>query len=160
MKHLLAALCGLALFAAPAAAQPAPLQQPAQDIPQLRACALAAGLSDPEKLEACEKPILRACDDDYARCYDRLLAGWDGLLNASFREMTRAGVLERSDARALQAAQRAWMKFRDEDCDFYAGVWPGSRPPGQRAACRHRETRERAAVLTVRLEAARKLRPS
>jgi uncharacterized protein YecT (DUF1311 family) len=157
MKGLAVALVAVASIAATASAQPA-LQEPAQDIPQLRACVVAAGLSDPEKIEACEKPILRTCNDDYAQCYARLMAGWDGLLNASFRELSRGGVLERRDARNLQAAQRAWIKFRDEDCDFYAGVWPGSRAPGQLAACRHRETRERAAVLTVRLEAARKLR--
>ncbi len=156
MKGLVVTLAALACLAGPASAQPA-LQDPAQDVPQLRACAVAAGLGDPAKLEACERPILRTCDDDYARCYSRLYAAWDGLLNASFRELARGGVLERKDVRNLQSAQRAWIKFRDEDCDFYAGVWPGSRPPGQLAACRHRETRERAAVLTVRLEAARRL---
>ena len=163
MKGIVFALAVAAAFAGPAIAQspapaPATLQDPAQDIAQLRACALAAGVSDPAKLEACEKPILRTCDDDYARCYNRLMAGWDGLLNMSFREMTRTGLLERRDARNLQNAQRAWIKFRDEDCEFYAGVWPGSRAPGQLAACRHRETRERATVLTVRLEAAKRLR--
>lgn len=165
MKTVLLAIAAVALFATPVSAQPAPPSTPqpvvtqdqGQDIPQLRGCAIAAGISDPAKLEACERPILQACENDYARCYDRLLAGWDGLLNASFRELTRGGVLERKDARNLQSAQRAWIKFRDEDCDFYAGVWPGSRAPGQLAACRHRETRERAAVLTVRLEAAKRL---
>lgn len=164
MNRLLVALAAAALIAAPATAQPqvAPpvLQEPAQDIPQLRACAIAAGISDPDKLEACERPILQTCDNDYARCYTRLLAGWDGLLNASFRELSGGGILQRRDARNLQSAQRAWIKFRDEDCEFYGGVWPGSRPPGQLNACRHRETRERAAVLTVRLEAAKKLRQS
>ncbi|MBT9446181.1 MAG: DUF1311 domain-containing protein [Hyphomonadaceae bacterium] len=158
MKGFVVTLAALACLAGPASAQPAQ-QDPAQDVPQLRACAVAAGLGDPEKLEACERPILRSCNDDYALCYNRLFTAWDGLLNASFRELSRTGVLERRDARNLQSAQRAWIKFRDEDCDFYAGVWPGSRPPGQLAACRHRETRERAAVLTVRLEAAKKLRP-
>lgn len=165
MKALLLAAAVAALLVAPASAQPAPpaapqpsaVQDQGQDIAQLRGCAIAAGISDPARLEACERPILQVCENDYARCYDRLLAGWDGLLNASFRELTRGGVLERKDARNLQSAQRAWIKFRDEDCDFYAGVWPGSRAPGQLAACRHRETRERAAVLTVRLEAARRL---
>jgi uncharacterized protein YecT (DUF1311 family) len=165
MKGLVFALVAASavLFAGPCLAQSggaasAPLQQPAEDISQLRACAITAGLSDPAKLEACEKPILRTCNDDYAQCYDRLMAGWDGLLNMSFRELTRTGVLERRDSRNLQNAQRAWIKFRDEDCEFYGGVWPGSRAPGQLAACRHRETRSRAAVLTVRLEAAKKMR--
>lgn len=164
MKGLVLAVAALALVSGPALAQPpaaAPAaQSPAEDIPQLRACAVAAGLNDPAKLEECEKPILRTCNNDYAQCYNRLMAGWDGLLNLSFRELTRTGVLERKDTRNLQSAQRAWIKFRDEDCDFYAGVWPGSRAPGQLAACRHRETRERATVLTVRLEAAKKLRQS
>jgi uncharacterized protein YecT (DUF1311 family) len=157
MKHLFLALAAAALASSPAAAQTAAAQAPSQDTAQLRACAIAAGISDPAKLEACERPILQTCENDYARCYDRLLAGWDGLLNASYRELNRGGVLARKDARNLQSAQRAWIKFRDEDCSFYAGVWPGSRAPGQLAACRHRETRERAAVLTVRLEAARRL---
>lgn len=164
MKGLVLAVAALALVSGPALAQPpaaAPAaQSPAEDIPQLRACAIAAGLNDPAKLEACEKPILRTCNDDYAQCYNRLFTAWDGLLNLSFRELARTGVLERKDSRNLQSAQRAWIKFRDEDCDFYAGVWPGSRAPGQLAACRHRETRERATVLTVRLEAAKKLRQS
>lgn len=145
-------------FAQGPAATPAVLDDPAQDIANLRACAVASGISDPSKLEACEKPILRSCNDDYAQCYNRLMAGWDGLLNMSFRELSRTGLLERRDSRNLQNAQRAWIKFRDEDCEFYAGVWPGSRAPGQLAACRHRETRMRAAVLTVRLEAAKKMR--
>jgi len=162
MKGLVFVLAAAAaLLAGPSFAQtaaPAALQEPAQDVSQLRACALAAGISDPAKLEACEKPILRTCNDDYAQCYNRLMAGWDGLLNMSFRELTRTGLLERRDGRNLQNAQRAWIKFRDEDCEFYGGVWPGSRAPGQLAACRHRETRTRAAVLTVRLEAAKKMR--
>jgi uncharacterized protein YecT (DUF1311 family) len=153
VRSLLAALA-LALVAPCAHA----VADTGADISQLRTCAVAAGVSDPGKLEACEKPIMAECGNDYAACYPRLMAGWDGLLNASFRDLTRGGVLERADARNLQSAQRAWIKFRDEDCDFYAGVWPGSRAPGQGAACRHRETRARAAVLTVRLEAARKLR--
>jgi uncharacterized protein YecT (DUF1311 family) len=130
--------------------------QPADDVSDLRACAIAAGVSDYAKLEACEQPILLQCDNDYARCYDRLLAGWDGLLNQSYRGLSADGVLQRKDTRQLRAAQRAWLKYRDEDCDFYAGVWPGSRPPYQLAACKHRATRERAAVLTARLEAARR----
>lgn len=159
MKGLVVTLAALAFAAAPASAQPAMPQAPAQDIAQLRACAIAAGITAPDKLEACERPILQACENDYARCYTRLLAGWDGLLNASYLELSRSGVLEPRDIRNLRSAQRAWIKFRDEDCDFYAGVWPGARAPGQLAACRHRETRERAAVMTVRLEAARKLPP-
>lgn len=164
MKRLVFALAAASavLFAAPSFAQTggagASVQQPADDVAQLRACAIAAGVSDPAKLEACERPILRTCNDDYAQCYNRLMAGWDGLLNMSFRELTRTGLLERRDARNLQSAQRAWIKFRDEDCQFYGGVWPGSRAPGQLAACRHRETRARATVLTVRLEAAKKMR--
>jgi uncharacterized protein YecT (DUF1311 family) len=154
MKAVVAALAAALCLApaTPVSAQPAP----ANDVALLRACALAAGFEDLDKLEACEKPILRECNDDYAQCYGRLMAGWDGLLNQSFTEMTRGGVLARKDARNLTSAQRAWIRFRDEDCDFYAGVWPGSRPPFQQAACRHRETRERATVLTVRLEAAKK----
>lgn len=150
MKFLAVASLTAALFCGVA------LADPAQDVPQLRACAIAAGIQDLDKLEACEKPILKECGDDYARCYDRLLGGWDALLNQNFRELTRGGVLERRDARNLQSAQRAWIRFRDEDCQFYAGVWPGSRPPYQLAACRHRETRERAAVLSLRLESAKK----
>lgn len=152
MKFALAAAVALALSAGAARAQP----EPQNDAAQLRSCALAAGYENLDKLEACEKPILKQCNDDYAQCYERLFNGWDGILNQSFRELTRGNVLERRDARNLQAAQRAWIRFRDEDCEFYAGVWPGSRPPYQLAACRHRETRERATVLAVRLEAAKK----
>lgn len=153
MKFPLAAALALALVLGDAAfAQP----EPANDAAQLRSCALAAGFENLEKLEACEKPILRQCNDDYAQCYERLFNGWDGLLNQSYRELSRSGVLSRRDERNLTSAQRAWIRFRDEDCEFYAGVWPGSRPPFQLAACRHRETRERAAVLTTRLEAAKK----
>ena len=157
MKHVLPAMAVVALLASPASAQPAATPAPAQDIVQLRTCAIAAGVSDLERLEACEKPILHACANDYAACYGRLLAAWDQLLDASFAELTRGDVLARRDARNLQSAQRAWKRFRDEDCDFYAGVWPGARAPGQLAACRHRETRERAAVMTMRLEAAKRL---
>ena len=158
MKRILPAFAAVFLSVSPASAQPAEPPSPAQDVATLRTCALAAGVTDLDRLEACEKPILRSCANDYAACYGRLLTAWDQLLAASFGELTRGGVLARRDARNLQSAQRAWGKFRDEDCEFYAGVWPGARPPGQLAACRHRETRERATVLTMRLEAAKKLR--
>ncbi len=157
MKSSLAAIAALALtaLAAPAFAQSG--APPPSDVSQLRTCVLAVVDEEPLAIKACERPILAQCNQDYAVCYNRLLAGWDGLLNDSFRQLTRGGVLQRADARRLQDAQRAWIRYRDADCKFYAGVWPGSRPPYQQAACIHRHTRERAATITVRLQAARAL---
>ena len=158
MKSSLAALAAAALtmLTLPAAAQPA---APVDDVARLRTCVLAAGDDDPQAIKACERPILAQCNGDYALCYNRLLEGWDGLLNDSFRQLTRDRILLRADGRRLQDAQRSWIRYRDDDCKFYAGVWPGSRPPYQFAACLHRHTRERAAILTVRLDAAKKLVP-
>lgn len=157
MKSSLAAVAALTLivFAAPASAQPA--APPPDDVAQLSACVVAAGDEEPQAIKACERPILAQCSGDYALCYDRLLAGWDGVLNDSFRQLTRGGVLQRADARRLQDAQRGWIRYRDADCKFYAGVWPGTKPPYQYAACIHRHTRERAAIVTLRLQAARAL---
>ncbi|MDX2235820.1 MAG: lysozyme inhibitor LprI family protein [Hyphomonadaceae bacterium] len=152
--RLLAAALLLVGAATPAAAAP----DSALDVAQLRACALAAGIDNPRQAELCEAPLLAQCDGDYARCYDRLLGAWEALMAASLEDLARKGVLERDDAADLRASQRAWARFRSEDCAFYSAVWPGARPPYQRAACRHRMTRERATILTVRLEAARRLR--
>jgi uncharacterized protein YecT (DUF1311 family) len=50
-------------------------------------------------------------------CISAELKHQDALLNENYRKLT--ATLSAKRKQALQEAQRAWIKFRDTNCDFY-----------------------------------------
>jgi uncharacterized protein YecT (DUF1311 family) len=50
-------------------------------------------------------------------CMSAELKRQDGLLNENYRKLMAS--LSTKRKKALQEAQRAWLKFRDTNCDFY-----------------------------------------
>ncbi len=83
-------------------------------------------------------------------CNLRENAAWDGILNARYRAFR--AMLDDEPALRLRDAQRAWITFRDEDCDAMAGLLGGGvMGRVERAACVTRRTGERAIELHFRV---------
>ena len=89
------------------------------------------------------------------RCFDRVYRRADAELNAVYRHL--AGNLG-NDAEGkvyvdlLQAAERAWVAFRDQECEFETAVTRGgSIHPMEVSICLARLTRERSKELQRQL---------
>ncbi len=89
---------------------------------------------------------------------------WDGLLNAEYRRtMAWAREMDRDEAEyfpeyanradRLRAAQRAWIAFRDAECDLEFAIWgSGSMRHIAGANCILRQTAERTIELRAKRE--------
>ena len=88
-------------------------------------------------------------------CFDRVYRRADAELNAVYRHL--AGNLGASDegkayVGLLQAAERAWVTFRDQECEFETAVTRGgSIHPMEVSICLTRLTRERSKELKRQL---------
>lgn len=81
---------------------------------------------------------------DMNNCAAAELARADTLLNENYRELLRFVGPER--AALLREAQRAWIRFRDAECEFQASaVAGGSMQPMVHALCLAELTEKRAA---------------
>lgn len=69
----------------------------------------------------------------------------DARLNRTYRELI--DVLSPQRKRQLTASQRTWLKYRDENCAFYADPDGGSAASLSAHGCVLRETAERASEL-------------
>jgi uncharacterized protein YecT (DUF1311 family) len=100
-------------------------------------------------------PALLAAQDDEEFCPDgrtqyemnacaaEKLARADSLLNHSYQQLLR--VIEPDRVDALREAQRAWIRFRDAECEFQASeVGGGSLQPMVEALCLADLTEKRA----------------
>jgi uncharacterized protein YecT (DUF1311 family) len=129
---LLAMLLWAGPFPRPAAAQYAPPS----------AC---DRLGSPYEQSACLEAALRRADAALNEAYRRAQAAIDadGMAGAADRAAWK---------RALQAAQRAWIAFRDADCGEVVGYeWhQGSGSGPATLACRLDKTERRARELTER----------
>ncbi|MCX5567856.1 lysozyme inhibitor LprI family protein [Kaistia nematophila] len=96
-------------------------------------------------------PAAQAVDCDNAEdqatmtaCADMALKATDRQLNTTYQAITRRLADDPDTAKQLVAAQRAWIAFRDAECDFRSsGVSGGSAYPMVRAACLDGLTRTR-----------------
>lgn len=124
-------LGGVALLAATVAATRA-AADPYQD------CRTAAAGVDP-RLKACDAAELSRRDAQLNDAYRRLMAALPGVRQAK-----------------LRSAERAWVAFRDAECDFRASAETGgSDAPLVDAACRLELTAERLDALLKALKVAR-----
>ena len=75
----------------------------------------------------------------------------DEKLNRTYKELV--GSIEDNWATALRDAQRAWVTFRDAECEFQSMGWEGgSGRSAVQAGCLTRVTNERTKVLKELLE--------
>ena len=88
----------------------------------------------------------RANQLELTQCADRELAKSDALLNQTYRKLVAD--LDDEHRPLLQKAQRAWVGFRDADCDLDASVALGGSMHGMLVAdCRAAMTGERVKAL-------------
>jgi len=79
---------------------------------------------------------------------------WDGRLNAAYGALRDSH--DAASADSLQAAQRAWIAFRDLSCDYERTTWGGGTGGGPAAAqCLMQMTARQALALEARLETGR-----
>lgn len=95
-------------------------------------------------------PARAACEDDATTqaelndCAGQSFAKSDLALNGLYREIMQRLGRDSAEARQLVAAQRAWIAFRDAECDFAAsGVEGGSIYPMTVVNCRDTLTQRR-----------------
>ncbi len=101
---------------------------------------LGAGQADPCKT--------RANQLELTQCADRELAKSDAALNQTYRKLVAD--LDDEHRALLQKAQRAWVAFRDADCDLDASVaLGGSMHPMLVAECRAAMTGARVKELVA-----------
>ena len=75
-------------------------------------------------------------------CMTAETARWDKRLNASYKRLLAA--LDPGRQKALTAAEQAWIKFRDTNCDFVFDPSGGTAARMAANSCVLRMTAERA----------------
>jgi len=112
------------------------------------AAALLPGL--PAAAQTAGTPAAKACPGETQSALNQCSADSyrdaDAALNATYRRLTAR--LAGDPARSLVEAQRAWIHFRDAECDYYTiGYEGGSIRPMLAGQCLERMTRQRTAEL-------------
>jgi uncharacterized protein YecT (DUF1311 family) len=101
--------------------------------------------------DRCDSPQTQAAMNV---CAAEELHRMDAQLNAVYRKLT--ATLDANRRRKLQAAQRAWLAFRDAHCEFEASAFEGgSMQPLEYSACATNVTKERIGHLRQALDAPR-----
>ncbi|MBB3999733.1 lysozyme inhibitor LprI family protein [Aureimonas pseudogalii] len=155
---LLALLAGALLPAPARALDPAPAQ--AADLAEIEAC-LAGAKDRPETCIAVISNRCQSATPDGATtpgivdCTTRETAAWDRLLNTRYAAAL-AGARQADDdladgaspgaADSLKVAQRAWIAFRDAECDRLYQLWRGGTIRSPVAASCHLEETARRAI--------------
>ena len=63
-------------------------------------------------------------------CYGNAYKRADAELNILYRQITARLKDDKATAKLLVAAQRAWVAFRDAECNFSAYGFPAAAPTG------------------------------
>lgn len=159
MRKIVSILVPLLVLAQPAGAAGPDV---AGDVDALKACIAKAG----DTPEVCIETVVNPCVDGLSAeseegvngCYDREAEAWDAILNetykvalkdaASYDEEISANGGEAEAAASLKKAQRAWIAFRDAECDrLYNRNIDGTIRFTAYASCQNRLTAERAIAL-------------
>ncbi|NDW07578.1 lysozyme inhibitor LprI family protein [Jiella pacifica] len=161
MKHFTTILLALLLLAHPAGAAGAAGPDVAADAAALKSCVEGAK-DDPR---SCIETVVTPCLDDLSEtdtgingCYDREAEAWDKVLNENYQAAMKDASSYDAEAKenggdpqaaaGLKKAQRAWIAFRDAECDrLYARNMDGTIRFTVYAACQNRMTAERAIEL-------------
>ncbi|MEF2549103.1 lysozyme inhibitor LprI family protein [Aurantimonas sp. E1-2-R+4] len=129
MQRLLLILSSLAVLAQPASAQS---KDAKADLATIRTC-LSDQVDDPRSCigtvaNPCQGALGGASTIGIDTCLGRETAAWDTLLNKSYKiavasaetmdkRLVSDGIYEPGVAAALVKAQRAWIAYRDAECD-------------------------------------------
>jgi uncharacterized protein YecT (DUF1311 family) len=106
-------------------------------------CVLAGVAVAGPQVDPCKT---RANQLELTQCADRQLAKSDAVLNQTYRKLLAD--LDDEHRALLQKAQRAWVGFRDADCDLDASVALGGSMYGMLVSdCRAARTDERVKEL-------------
>lgn len=84
-----------------------------------------------------------------ADCLTRKTTVWDDRLNTAYKSLI--GQVDPGQSAALQAAQRLWIQFRDQNCAFY-GAQEGSLRQIMAAECLRSMTKDRANELSTAMK--------
>ncbi|MGC8202905.1 lysozyme inhibitor LprI family protein [Aliiroseovarius sp. PTFE2010] len=130
-------------------------QTPWVDQPFISACYAnaPAGQTAPPCLrqaaDACQTAPGNGTTHGIAGCLQAETSVWDALLNAAYQaKMSTLALQEPHLPDQLRAAQRAWIAFRDAECDLNYELWGGGSMRSIAAAdCLLAETAERALEL-------------
>ena len=109
----------------------------------LLALSLIAGAiaSSAQAAEGCDVPGLSQAELN--DCYGNVFKKPDAELNVLYRQITARLKDDKATAKLLVAAQRAWVAFRDAECDFSASGVSGSAHGMVLAICLARLTGKR-----------------
>ncbi|MCE7029786.1 lysozyme inhibitor LprI family protein [Jiella avicenniae] len=159
MKRFALILLPVLVLAHPAAAAGPDV---AADAAALKACVEGAK-DDPR---SCIETVVDPCVDGLSSetetgvngCYDREAEAWDTVLNENYKAAMKDASSYDAEAKenggdpgaadGLKKAQRAWIAFRDAECDrLYARNMDGTIRFTVYAACQNRMTAERAIEL-------------
>jgi uncharacterized protein YecT (DUF1311 family) len=102
----------------------------------------AAGIAvagDKDKAESCDGGTIAMI-----QCLEAQRSSWDKKLNEAYKELLSTARPEQKAA--LRAAQRAWLSFRDANCQYYL-KGEGSIARISAAACARDMTEKRAREL-------------
>jgi uncharacterized protein YecT (DUF1311 family) len=103
----------------------------------------AAAVAGDDDLERCHA---RDTTVEIVGCLDEFTQQWDRKLNAAYQQALSAADADAGQRPQLQAAERAWLAFRQQNCGYYASV-SGTIRQILGADCMARMTRDRAVEL-------------
>ena len=107
----------------------------------------AATAQEREVKVSCEDPQTQA---EINICARRAFEAADAELNRAYGQL--ASQLEGGQRAKLKAAETAWLKYRDANCEYEAGAYEGgSMQPAVISSCLERMTKARAAELREQL---------
>ncbi len=163
MKHVLALAIALTITTPVTAAEPAYSPEDAEHLQNCFEAVTDINLDqdDPAtpRYRDCIGVASAACQEEpdgqttmgMASCTMRETAWWDEMLNHNYT--TLQNTLDAETFAALRTAQRAWMDFRDAECDFQYTYWQeGTIRSLYASSCQLQMTAERALALDAVIE--------
>ena len=95
--------------------------------------------------EPCTKHEESMPPSEVIACEDRERLVWDAILNKSYQTLLKA--LDEDQQKKLREMQRAWIAWRDKNCDFLYDYFQGTMANPMIAACLSRATGMQALYL-------------
>jgi len=95
--------------------------------------------------EPCTKDEASMPPSEVIACEERERVVWDAILNKSYQALLKA--LEEDQQKKLREMQRAWIAWRDKNCDFLYDYFQGTMANPMIAACLSRATGMQALYL-------------
>jgi len=108
-------------------------------------------LAEPKYTPAYQKCIDKATSNQASwQCADKERQHWDKILNSTYKKLMAKYKDRPKKQKELRKLQRAWIAYRDLNCEFYIGLNddpPGTMEQGFYRFCLMRMTAQRAQEL-------------